>query len=149
MRGACSPGDGISGSALGSGEPLTAPWALLAGTPLTLSRLLQESKPEQCLAGKSHSPGEQPSQLGMATRYGTGPRASVQPLSASKGVTWVLWVLLGFTEYTGLGPRWTRLTAPGRTGTMNWVPRESSGGSRAFKYLPCGVNARLQGGPVT
>lgn len=31
--------------------------------------LLQESKPEQCLAGKSHSTGEQPSQLGMATRY--------------------------------------------------------------------------------
>ncbi|XP_054425544.1 phosphatidate phosphatase LPIN1 isoform X2 [Pteronotus mesoamericanus] len=28
----------------------------------------EESKPEQCLAGKSHSTGEQPSQLGMATR---------------------------------------------------------------------------------
>ncbi|XP_060025936.1 phosphatidate phosphatase LPIN1 isoform X2 [Lagenorhynchus albirostris] len=32
------------------------------------STIKEESKPEQCLAGKSHSTGEQPSQLGMATR---------------------------------------------------------------------------------
>ncbi|XP_046517814.1 phosphatidate phosphatase LPIN1 [Equus quagga] len=32
----------------------------------------EESKPEQGLAGKSHSTGEQPSQLGMATRYSAG-----------------------------------------------------------------------------
>ncbi|XP_059798176.1 phosphatidate phosphatase LPIN1 isoform X2 [Balaenoptera ricei] len=32
------------------------------------STIKEESKPEQCLAGKSHSTEEQPSQLGMATR---------------------------------------------------------------------------------
>ncbi|XP_067559779.1 phosphatidate phosphatase LPIN1 isoform X5 [Pseudorca crassidens] len=32
------------------------------------STIKEESKPEQCLAGKSHSTGEQPSQLGIATR---------------------------------------------------------------------------------
>ncbi|XP_065747127.1 phosphatidate phosphatase LPIN1 isoform X5 [Phocoena phocoena] len=32
------------------------------------STIKEESKPEQCLAGKSHSTGEQPSQLGVAAR---------------------------------------------------------------------------------
>lgn len=34
-----------------------------------ISFLLQESKPEQGLAGESHSTGEQPPPLSMATRY--------------------------------------------------------------------------------
>lgn len=49
----------------------------------------EESKPEQCVAGKSHSPGEQPSQLGMATRMkhesssSDEERAAARPSSAS------------------------------------------------------------------
>ena len=88
--------------------------ALLSGTPLTPSRLLlQESKPEQCLAGKSHSPGEQPSQLGMATRYGASWRGPLRPLSVSKGMTCGRRGLLGRTEHTGLGPRRTGVAAVG------------------------------------
>lgn len=41
---------------------------LLFGCTL-ISSLLQESKPEQGLAGESHSTGEQPPPLSMATRY--------------------------------------------------------------------------------
>ncbi|XP_053523147.1 phosphatidate phosphatase LPIN1 isoform X4 [Artibeus jamaicensis] len=49
----------------------------------------EESKPEQCLAGKSHSTGEQPSQLGMATRMkhesssSDEERTAARPSSAS------------------------------------------------------------------
>uniref|UniRef100_A0ABI7XPR9 phosphatidate phosphatase n=1 Tax=Felis catus TaxID=9685 RepID=A0ABI7XPR9_FELCA len=44
----------------------------------------EESKPEQCLAGKSHSPGEQPSQLGMATRMKHESSSSDDEHAASK-----------------------------------------------------------------
>ncbi|XP_077607054.1 phosphatidate phosphatase LPIN1 isoform X2 [Crocuta crocuta] len=44
----------------------------------------EESKPEQCLAGKSHSPGEQPSQLGMATRIKHESSSSDEEHAAAK-----------------------------------------------------------------
>ncbi|XP_070092757.1 phosphatidate phosphatase LPIN1 isoform X13 [Equus przewalskii] len=44
----------------------------------------EESKPEQGLAGKSHSTGEQPSQLGMATRIKHESSSSDEEHSAAK-----------------------------------------------------------------
>ncbi|XP_047638579.1 phosphatidate phosphatase LPIN1 isoform X2 [Phacochoerus africanus] len=44
----------------------------------------EESKPEQCLAGKSHSTGEQPSQLGMATRMKHESSSSDEEHAAAK-----------------------------------------------------------------
>uniref|UniRef100_A0A8C2S6F1 LNS2/PITP domain-containing protein n=1 Tax=Capra hircus TaxID=9925 RepID=A0A8C2S6F1_CAPHI len=44
----------------------------------------EESKPEQCLAGKSHSTGEQPSQLGMATRIKHESSSSDEEHAAAK-----------------------------------------------------------------
>lgn len=58
----------------------------LFGLPLTLSPLLQESKPEQGLAGQSHSPGEQSSQLSVATRYSARQRGALQRLPVSRVV---------------------------------------------------------------
>uniref|UniRef100_A0A3Q2HAE0 phosphatidate phosphatase n=1 Tax=Equus caballus TaxID=9796 RepID=A0A3Q2HAE0_HORSE len=46
--------------------------------------LPKESKPEQGLAGKSHSTGEQPSQLGMATRIKHESSSSDEEHSAAK-----------------------------------------------------------------
>lgn len=106
MPGACNAGDGIGGPVPGLGEPVMGPRQCCAGPsfgyPVTLScLLLQESKPEQCLAGKSHSTGEQPSALSTATRYGASPRGLLRPLSASQGMARACWVLMGFTKYTG------------------------------------------------
>uniref|UniRef100_A0A8C0S4L9 phosphatidate phosphatase n=1 Tax=Canis lupus familiaris TaxID=9615 RepID=A0A8C0S4L9_CANLF len=44
----------------------------------------EESKPEQCLAGKSHSTGEQPSQLSMATRIKHESSSSDEEHAAAK-----------------------------------------------------------------
>ncbi|XP_029794144.1 phosphatidate phosphatase LPIN1 isoform X2 [Suricata suricatta] len=44
----------------------------------------EESKPEQCLAGQSHSPREQPSQLGMATRIKHESSSSDEEHAAAK-----------------------------------------------------------------
>ncbi|XP_064350795.1 phosphatidate phosphatase LPIN1 isoform X3 [Camelus dromedarius] len=44
----------------------------------------EESKPEQCLAGKSHSTGEQPPQLGMATRIKHESSSSDEEHAAAK-----------------------------------------------------------------
>uniref|UniRef100_A0A673UIU8 phosphatidate phosphatase n=1 Tax=Suricata suricatta TaxID=37032 RepID=A0A673UIU8_SURSU len=46
--------------------------------------LPKESKPEQCLAGQSHSPREQPSQLGMATRIKHESSSSDEEHAAAK-----------------------------------------------------------------
>eukprot|EP00069_Balaena_mysticetus_P011472 bmy_07130T0 len=48
------------------------------------STIKEESKPEQCLAGKSHSTGEQPSQLGMATRIKHESSSSDEEHTAAK-----------------------------------------------------------------
>ena len=69
----CAIGEGM-GALPGLREPLrehllSRRWFPFAASMILCCLLLQESKPEQCLAGKSHSTGEQPSQLGMATRY--------------------------------------------------------------------------------
>ncbi|XP_059973027.1 phosphatidate phosphatase LPIN1 isoform X2 [Mesoplodon densirostris] len=48
------------------------------------STIKEESKPEQCLAGKSHSTGEQPSQLGMATRIKHESSSSDEEHAAAK-----------------------------------------------------------------
>nr|XP_019606938.1 PREDICTED: phosphatidate phosphatase LPIN1 isoform X4 [Rhinolophus sinicus]XP_019607031.1 PREDICTED: phosphatidate phosphatase LPIN1 isoform X4 [Rhinolophus sinicus] len=44
----------------------------------------EESKPEQCLAGKSHNTGEQPSQLSMATRIKHESSSSDEEHAAAK-----------------------------------------------------------------
>ncbi|XP_010945640.2 phosphatidate phosphatase LPIN1 isoform X8 [Camelus bactrianus] len=44
----------------------------------------EESKPEQCLAGRSHSTGEQPPQLGMATRIKHESSSSDEEHAAAK-----------------------------------------------------------------
>ncbi|XP_072794300.1 phosphatidate phosphatase LPIN1 isoform X8 [Vicugna pacos] len=44
----------------------------------------EESKPEQCLAGKSHSTGEQPPQLGMGTRIKHESSSSDEEHAAAK-----------------------------------------------------------------
>ncbi|XP_021104013.1 phosphatidate phosphatase LPIN1 isoform X2 [Heterocephalus glaber] len=44
----------------------------------------EESKPEQCLAGKGHSTGEQPPQLGMATRVKHESSSSDEEHAAAK-----------------------------------------------------------------
>ncbi|XP_005404492.1 PREDICTED: phosphatidate phosphatase LPIN1 isoform X3 [Chinchilla lanigera] len=44
----------------------------------------EESKPEQCLAGKGHSTGEQPPQLGMATRIKHESSSSDEEHAAAK-----------------------------------------------------------------
>ncbi|XP_074187802.1 phosphatidate phosphatase LPIN1 isoform X7 [Rhinolophus sinicus] len=46
--------------------------------------LPKESKPEQCLAGKSHNTGEQPSQLSMATRIKHESSSSDEEHAAAK-----------------------------------------------------------------
>lgn len=124
MPGACNVGDGIWGPAPGLGEPVE-PQQCHAGaslcTPVTLSCLLfQESKPEQGLAGKSHSTGEQPSALSMATRYGARLRGPWQPLSASQGVARACQVLMGFTECTDR-PGSVFSQRPGAI-YLTWVP---------------------------
>lgn len=64
---ALGPCPGLQGAL--QGIPASLRWFPFAVSMILCRLLLQESKPEQCLAGKSHSTGEQPSQLGMATRY--------------------------------------------------------------------------------
>lgn len=71
------------------GEPILKPQRCHAGPspwyPVTLScLLLQESKPEQGLAGKSHSTGEQASALGMATRIKHESSSSDEEHAAAK-----------------------------------------------------------------
>ncbi|XP_054938961.1 phosphatidate phosphatase LPIN1 isoform X2 [Physeter macrocephalus] len=48
------------------------------------STIKEESKPEQCLAGKSHRTGEQPSQLGTATRIKHESSSSDEEPAAAK-----------------------------------------------------------------
>ncbi|XP_023417678.2 phosphatidate phosphatase LPIN1 isoform X2 [Cavia porcellus] len=48
------------------------------------STIREESKPEQCLPGKGHSTGEQPSQLGMATRIKHESSSSDEEHTATK-----------------------------------------------------------------
>lgn len=99
MPGACNVGDSIWGAAPGLWNTGCDVHLLLFATLVTLSCLaLQESKPEQCLAGKSHSTGEQPSQLSMATRYGTSPRGLGQPPSVSQGMAGACRVLRGLPD---------------------------------------------------
>lgn len=91
---------------------------LLCGTPLTPSRLLQESKPEQCLAGKSLNTGEQPSQLSMATRYSASPPGVRQLLSVSKIMAQTRQMPTGFTEQH---PPGTHVHLGGRPGFQPWL----------------------------
>lgn len=90
---------------------------LLCGTPLTPC-LLQESKPEQCLAGKSHNTGEQPSQLSMATRYSASPPGVRQLLSVSKVMAQTRQMPTGFTEQHSPG---THVHLGGRPGFQPWL----------------------------
>lgn len=98
---------------------------LLCGVPLTPRLLLQENKPEQCLAGKSHNTGEQPSQLSMAARYSASPPGVWQLLSVSKVMAQTQQMPIGFTEQNSPGPTCTWVadlgSSPGSViYTMTW-----------------------------